>query len=254
MANFISGLTEGSIRSCLDAFRAIAAMQEEEAMRATDEVLAQILGGGEVTGSLRRLTPVRYDVTDDLDDWQVRQGEEHIERLTQSVERLEASLLAPEGLRPWDGEGLRGSVERLDEYMDKTVRQLFAPRIAELKERASQVAKRVEAACCVNDIRGSAAQVIHNAGSVRSIIGSVDKAVAVLSKSGLLTPDLAQVARSAKERAARHRYKKKLDEAEVAAAGGSDKRAAKLRREGAATLAQDWAIAFPGEPPPSSGE
>jgi hypothetical protein len=52
-------------------------------------------------------------------------------------------------------------------------------------------------------------------------------------------------------RLARYRAQKKLDEAEVAEAGGSTKKAAKLRAEAGAVLALDWSRAFPGEQNPA---
>lgn len=56
-----------------------------------------------------------------------------------------------------------------------------------------------------------------------------------------------------KERAARYRSQKKLDEAEVAAAGGNMRKADKLRKEASVLLTQDWAQAFPGEYAPTGG-
>jgi hypothetical protein len=254
MADSASGLTESFIRSCLNAFRAIATMPDQDALKATDEVLAQILEGARGTGRLALdVTSLPYNENDDLESWQLHRAEEDLERIDQSIERLEAMLGAPAGLQLWDAEGLKRSVDRCDEYMDKTIRERFAARIVELKRRAYNVASRVEAACFANEIRGSATQVIHSSSSVRSIIATVDRAAVALTNCGQLTPELAQTARAVKERAARYRCDKKLGEAEVAAAGGSDKRADKLRREAVAIIAQDWAQAFPGEPPPSIG-
>ncbi|MBA3319535.1 MAG: hypothetical protein H0T50_15795 [Gemmatimonadales bacterium] len=60
-----------------------------------------------------------------------------------------------------------------------------------------------------------------------------------------------ELERRDKERAARHRWQKKRDEAEVAEAGGNAKKAAKLRAEAGAMFAQDWLRAFPGDAVPA---
>jgi hypothetical protein len=76
---------------------------------------------------------------------------------------------------------------------------------------------------------------------------AVDHTVSELEKRGRLTPELQQRARAAQERLARFRSQKKLDEAEVAEAGGNAKKAATLRAEASFVRSQDWARAFPGE-------
>jgi hypothetical protein len=58
--------------------------------------------------------------------------------------------------------------------------------------------------------------------------------------------------RGGKEHVARFRAQKKLDESAVAEAGGSAKKAAKLRAEAGVVLAQDWSRYFPGEQIPNS--
>ena len=62
-----------------------------------------------------------------------------------------------------------------------------------------------------------------------------------------LSPSL----RLVKERLAWFRARKRLDEADVAEAGGRIIKSEKLRREAAVLLKQDWAEVFPGEKPPS---
>lgn len=56
--------------------------------------------------------------------------------------------------------------------------------------------------------------------------------------------------RSAQERPAWHRAKKKLDESRVVEAGGSHIKGEKYKREAEIILKQDWTLIFPDEQPP----
>lgn len=253
MAGRQSTLTEDSLQSCLAAFRQVAAIRDEaEALSATDNVVAQIVRGMREAGLLPGVTDAgSHHSGSEFDDWQIRSAEAQLDQINRTAARLEAALAVPEGLQPWDAVGLRGAVERLDEYVDAKVRQRLAGQLNRTRQRAHDVADRVEVACEGMAVRRAATQVLHNASSVTSILTAVDDAIVGLRSHGALTDELAQVAREAMVRAARFRCDKKLGEAEVAMAGGSDKRAEKLRREASTMLAQDWARAFPGEEPPA---
>ena len=79
---------------------------------------------------------------------------------------------------------------------------------------------------------------------------AIDYAVSELENRGRLTSELQQRARAARGRLTRFSAQRKLDDAEAAEAGGNTKKAAKLRAEAGAVLAQDWPRAFPGEKVP----
>jgi len=93
----------------------------------------------------------------------------------------------------------------------------------------------------------SANRQLHNASSVKSIFGEVDKAVAILNGFGRLRAEIQSVAHASKYRAAQYRSQRKLDDADACSASGNNGRAEKLRREAAVLLAQDMKAAFPNE-------
>lgn len=249
-----SGLTEDSLQSCLSAFRKIAATpNENEALEATDNVVSQIVNGMRDAGILDAVPDVPLNHGESgLDDWKLHSAEEQLEQIERTAERLEAALAVPEGLQAWDAVGLRDSVDRLEQFVDAKVRQRLATRLGKARQRAHEVANRVEVSCLRMTIQDAGTQVLHSVSSVTSILASVDDAIAALVKHGALSQEMAQAGHDAKARAARYRCDKKLAEAEVAFAGGNEKRAEKLRREASVMLAQDWVRAFPGEHPPAS--
>jgi hypothetical protein len=82
--------------------------------------------------------------------------------------------------------------------------------------------------------------------SALRLMADVDTALRGLA--GKLTQEQEAQAQAAKERAARWRSDKRLADADVAQAGGNEKRATRLRAEAREMLKQDEARAFPGEP------
>jgi hypothetical protein len=82
------------------------------------------------------------------------------------------------------------------------------------------------------------------------LIADVDTALKGLSDQGKLATELQETGRRMKERAARWRSEKRLADADVAQAGGSEKRATRLRAEAAVLWAQDYAKAILTPPCP----
>jgi hypothetical protein len=136
--------------------------------------------------------------------------------------------------------------------MPAAMRDQFAEQIAAARAATNTVADELEAAGFYGALLKARDRVIHSASTIGAIIAEVGRATSELERRGKLTPELQQLARQAKERAARHRWQKKRSEADVAEAGGNAKKAAKLRAEAGTVLAQDWLRAFPGEVPPAS--
>jgi len=139
----------------------------------------------------------------------------------------------------------------MGQRMPAALRDTFAEQIAAARTAANTVADELEAAGCYGALLKARDRVIHGASTISAIIADVERATSELERRGKLTPELQQLARQAKERAARHRWQKKRDQADVAEAGGNAKKAAKLLAEAGAMLAQDWPRAFPGEAPPA---
>lgn len=114
------------------------------------------------------------------------------------------------------------------------------------------------------NIQRLATTPIMNVNSARKVIVEIDKSLEALEElwaNGLPGGDapavpsdesVRELAHRGKERAARYRAQRKLEEAAVKHAGGERWRATRLKQEAAELLAQDWAQAFPGETPPKS--
>jgi hypothetical protein len=115
-----------------------------------------------------------------------------------------------------------------------------------------RIADELEAAGFYGLLLKARDRAIHGPSRVAAIIAEANRATKELERRDKLTPELQQLVRQVKERAARYRWQKKMDEADVAEAGGNAKKAAKLRAEAGAMLAQDWPRAFPAEPIPTT--
>jgi hypothetical protein len=97
----------------------------------------------------------------------------------------------------------------------------------------------------------ASARIITTPAAVMRLIGEVDAARAGLALQNALTDDLERAGRVAKVRAAHWRAEQRRELALVAQAGGSEKKAAKLRAEATELLRIDWSKCFPSEPLPT---
>ncbi len=234
-----SGLPTERLAELLKAFRNITTLPDEQALRELDQLL----------NSLRRdLTG--DDIPEDL-RWQHERALQNIDRLREHIDRVKAGMVGAGPLQLWDFESLRMSATSVDDYLDPRVKAILLNQIQALQHEAAVVADQAELAAHVRTISDAGSQIIHSASSVRSIIATVDDSIGFLRRKGKLSPDIEDLARKAKERAARYRSQKKSDEADVAEAGGNAKKADKLKREAAVILTQDWCQAFPGQAPPT---
>jgi hypothetical protein len=227
-----------------------------EALQAIRRIAA--LSGGEAYPALQ----------DYLDRWQAEPGENPTmgdllgdpewdrQELRKDMIRLRAAIRnkihGGDRVLTWHATYIRGEAERLGSAYPHEIYAEFADELAALQRDAVAAAQVWERQAHEGVIRQSLTRELHSASSVQAIYRLVDHNGAELERRGLLTDELRKVARTAKERAARHRWQKKRDEADVAEAGGNAKKAAKLRAEAGAMLAQDWPRAFPGEALPPS--
>jgi hypothetical protein len=188
----------------------------------------------------------------EIDDWDDDHIRQEIEQVREHIRSLRDRLADPAGLRSWDADFLRGRAREIGRNVGPKARERHADAVAKVRAEAEEMAGQVAGAAAAQEIRGATTKVIHSASSVQSIYRAVDLASGELERRGQLTDELRQVAREAKERAARHRWQKRRDDADVAEAGGNAKKAARLRAEAGAMLGQDWPRAFPGESAPAS--
>jgi hypothetical protein len=234
-----SGLATERLVELLRAFRNISALPDDRAVKELDQLLTSLRR--ELTGD---------DIPEDL-RWQHQRALQDIDRLREHIDRVKAGMVAAGPPQLWDFDSLRMTASNMDDYLDPRVKAMLLNQIQALQHEAAIVADKAEVAAHSRIITDAGSQVIHSASSVRSIIGTVDDSVNFLRSKNKLSPDNEDLARKAKERAARYRSQRKLDEADVAEAGGNAKKAEKLRKEAAVILTQDWAQAFPGQALPA---
>jgi hypothetical protein len=152
---------------------------------------------------------------------------------------------------PWRARQLRGYADELGVRWPQEIRSQFAGDINETRRLAYEAADGAELRSCVDTIERCRTEPLINAQQVLRVIRDLVDVEDALNRQNRSTPELAAQVRAAKERAAWYRARKKLDEAEVAEAGGNARKTAKLRAEAAVLLKQDWDQAFPGENPPA---
>ncbi len=235
-----SGFSRERLAEILRRVREIGQLDDSAALEALDEVLSAL-----------RLEPEEDELDSDI-DWQLKSLVESMERIRSTIVRVRAAADAPGHQVLWDAQRLLEDADQLDHYIDSSLKTKYKDEFAQLRAEAKQAAREAERAAHTKMIQEHTTQVIHNASSVKSVIAGIDRAIDALRKLGPVPDDLSQVARQGKERAARYRSQKKLDEADVAVAGGNARKAEKLRKEAAALLTQDWAQTFPGEQAPSA--
>jgi hypothetical protein len=199
---------------------------------------------------------------DELVDFveQIRYGAEalryrartELERIRAEVEAFGASLAHDIPLSsPWTG---RHFAERIREFATswpEDIREELAGDIAEVRHSAAPVVRQALVAGALTLINECLKDPIANTVAAERFLRDLSSAEEALGEAGALQQH-AVALRSARERAARYRWQRKIDEAEVAEAGGNSKKAAKLRAEARVVLRQDWFRAFPTESAPET--
>lgn len=237
-----SGLTSEELTDLLQSIRAIASMPDIEAISALDRLIAGLRAHFEGDGSPDEMI------------WQRRRALDDIERLKAHIDRVRSGMLQQGASLLWDAQSLRTAADNCGSYLDPRLQGPLLPEIRILKEEAQALADEAEVLAHTGGLRELATRFIHSAASVRGIIADADAIATALRKHERYSSAHEQLWKQAKERAAHFRADKKLDEAEVAAAGGNQKKAGRLRREASVLLGQDWAQAFPSEPPPGTDD
>jgi hypothetical protein len=248
----LTGLSADQLAYYVEEMRKVAARTDHASLEAADILLWAFRQSQEHGTTLSGDEPLpRVDHGEDDSAWYARTLKRDLDDLTRETERTRARVGTPEDITGWEAEHLRRQADNIGQRMPAALRDQFAEQIATARTAANTVANELEAAGCYGALLMARDRVIHGASTIAAIITDVERASKDLERRGKLTPELQQLARQAKERAARHRWQKKMDEADVAEAGGNMKKAAKLRAEAGAVLAQDWPRAFPGEPIPT---
>jgi predicted nucleic acid-binding Zn-ribbon protein len=179
------------------------------------------------------------EVTDDFED------------INQEMADLETQLADGNITRLWAGQRLRDSARNLGSYWPTKKKRALSEELKKVKERALAIADQAEMAALSNMINECLRAAFTSSVSVASTVKKLTEVQVELQRRKKLTPELKQQIREGKERAARHRARKKLNDAQIAQAGGSLIKYEKYKREAEAILKQDWATIFPKEQLPS---
>jgi flagellin-like hook-associated protein FlgL len=169
------------------------------------------------------------------------------EQIKEEIADLEAQITEGTITRPWTAERLRNNAKDLGRYWSGTKKKELADDLKSIREKAYAVANQAEMTAYSSVIDQCMSAAFTTNASVISTLKRLTEAQTGLLRRKTLTPELKQRIRDAKERAASHRAKRKLQESQVAKAGGSVIKYEKYRREAEAILKQDWATIFPRE-------
>lgn len=242
----LTGTSDMQLGQWLDEIRKVAALSGQPALDATDQLLWSVL---EWQAHAVPATSVATSVAapdPDLDDaWDAdalaNELAEQLATVHEAIARLREQVGQPASLRRWDADLLIQRAAELGRHTDRRTRERFADPIAQMRVDAHQVAAAVRLAVHEQAIRGADTAPIHSVRSLEAIARTLDEATAGLAATDRLTPELAALTQSARERLARYRSGKKVAEADVAEAGGSVARGGRLRREAEVLLRQDRA-------------
>lgn len=232
-----SGLPPDRLAELLESFRTACAMADRDAVVALDRLVAGVVA--DLSGE---------DGSDEA-AWQRIDAFDAVDRLHDQLRRVRSGLLEPGPRLLWDAHLLRQLADQNRASVDRRIDMVLEPEMQALRRDASDLADEAEVAAYIHALKAARTQPIHSASTVRSILAELESTAAALKKRERWTEELDRILVEAKERAARFRAQRKLDEAEVALAGASHRKAERLRNAAAVLLAQDWALAFPGETP-----
>jgi hypothetical protein len=185
-------------------------------------------------------------------DWERDRARDTLESIRAQTAHMSTCLAKRIPLEHWeDGQLFMRRVQRLGTHWTPEVQKQFAGDIAEVRQLAEPVAKAAAVYGAVALIETTLAETIVSTQIAERMLRDIrDTAEFLLD----IDPSEAHSAliRRARERIARYRWQKKVDEAEVVEAGGNDKKGQKLRLEASVMLRQDWTRIFPGEGAPSN--
>lgn len=145
--------------------------------------------------------PDEDEVTDDF------------ENIKQEMADLETQLADGNITRLWAGQRLRDSARNLGSYWPTKKKRALSEEIKKVKERALAIADQAELAALSNMINECLSAAFTSSVSVASTVKKLTEVQVELLRRKKLAPEFKQQIREGKERAARHRAKKKLNDA-----------------------------------------
>lgn len=222
----LTGHTSDELAEWLAQMRDVARLSGPDALDATDRLLWAY-------GEWRATGPP--DPEDGL--------ERDLAELRARMASLAALLDGGGEPRPYEAAVLRAQVESVGRSMDATERARHGDALAGIRTEATALLTRLHTASHQAALAKALSHPLLSAVSVSQILAAVEAAERALRDGGGWTGEREAMAREARTRAAEFRAQKRREEADVAEAGGNQRKAARLRAEAAAMLAQDRAKA-----------
>lgn len=152
----------------------------------------------------------------------------------------------------WTGRQFMERVDELGRRWSSELREQVAGDIAETQHIARPIARAAAAYGATSMIKEFATAPIANPQEAGRMLRDLAAAEELLTRLGSNEGSVAHSLRAAREHVVRDRWRRRMEEAEVAAAGGNAKKATKLRAEAHVLLQQDWTRVFPSESPPET--
>lgn len=248
-------LRDDEAEAAYEAMREIAGLDRRMGPMAANALISRMIPllEGRVTSTIEVGSPVIREHRDPVEEWEARHAQEQLDRLEEEIERLrsriEESFLG--GVNRWDVDGLERTASYTGSGWNDALQQRFGPRLEQLRADAARVAREGRITVARSQLEEALEGRIANVTSVARIRTTLVEVEELLQALGALGPGEAANLRAARERIGRYRSEKRFDQAEVARAGGNEKKASRLEREAAVMLAQDWADLFPNEQPPA---
>jgi hypothetical protein len=183
-------------------------------------------------------------------DWERQRARESLAGIRSEADYLTSAMNGRVPFsRWWSGRELLERLQDLGSRWSPDVRRQFAGDIAELRQHVEPIARAAAIHGAVSLIESARTEQIVNTMLADRLLRDVDAAEGLLREMGA-ADTYRPAARAARERVARYRWRRRMDEAEVSEAGGNIKKATRQRAEARVLLRQDWLRALPNESPP----
>lgn len=215
----------------LTRIREIAALDDDVASEELLDLVQEIRAGG---------------------NWELEHARDVLVRIREEAQH--SANVMDRGIPPeswWSARDFMTRVEELGRRWPLDVRKQLAGDIAETRHTVEPIARRASVYAVTFMIKDYLTRQFANTQERDRMLRDLGTAEETLTKLGEIDQHVSAL-RAARERLVRYRWSRRMEEAEVAQAGGNAKKAATLQGEARALLKQDWLRVFPSEVPPET--
>lgn len=216
---------------------------EEEDYVEHDEVISETSGNSYIRTSADRQR-----------EWDRERAKHELTSVKQTILNARISLQQEDstsGLSSYHIGNLRRRVNELGVLWNEEIKRELEKEVAKIREEGLALADEYEVAWHTRSLDMLLTRAITTPLAMQNTLKQLNDIEAILVQKDSITELVKQKIRAARERAVRYRATKKLADAELAIGVGLQGKADKLRKEAIVMFAQDWALAFPGEDPPT---